>query len=75
MLFSRNIPPSCSYCRYGGSIGDGEVACSKRGIVLADNFCKKFRYDPIKRSPEAPLPHPGVALPEGSSNDRTEFTL
>ena len=51
MLF-RNIPPSCSYCKHGISIGRGEVACSRRGIMFADGRCNAFRYEPTKREPE-----------------------
>lgn len=54
MLFARKIPPSCSYCRYGRHIGDGEIACLKRGITSAGSSCKKFSYDPLKREPERP---------------------
>ena len=54
MLFSRNIAPSCSYCRNGSSIGNGEVACLKRGITSAGGSCKRFAYDPLKREPERP---------------------
>ncbi len=52
MLFSRNILPSCSYCRFGSNIGDGEVACVKRGIVSAESFCRQYTYDPLKRRPD-----------------------
>lgn len=55
MLFDRNIEPSCSYCRHGNSISESEVACVKRGIVERDSFCRKFKYDPLKREPEQPL--------------------
>jgi hypothetical protein len=54
MVFSRNVPPSCSYCRRGSSIGNGEIACLKRGITSAGGSCKSFIYDPIKREPERP---------------------
>ena len=55
MLFSRHVPPSCSYCRFGTNIGGGEVACVKRGITSAGGFCRKYIYDPLKREPERPL--------------------
>jgi hypothetical protein len=52
MLFAGKIPPSCSYCRFGRHIGDGEIACLKRGISSAGSSCRKFAYDPLKREPE-----------------------
>jgi hypothetical protein len=54
MLFSRTLAPSCSYCRYGTAIGGGEIACIKRGITSEGGYCRKFRYDPLKREPERP---------------------
>jgi hypothetical protein len=54
MLFTRIIPPSCSYCLHGADIGGGEIACVKRGISTAGSFCGKFAYDPLKREPERP---------------------
>ncbi|SHH92416.1 hypothetical protein SAMN02745823_01455 [Sporobacter termitidis DSM 10068] len=54
MLFARHIPPSCAYCRFGNPIGDGEVACTKRGISSLGSSCRKFSYDPLKREPERP---------------------
>jgi hypothetical protein len=52
MLFRRNIEPSCSYCRFGANLGNGEIACSKRGIMSADGSCNAFKYEPTKREPE-----------------------
>jgi hypothetical protein len=52
MLFRQKIAPSCSYCRLGRSIGNGEVACVKRGITSCAGSCKRFLYDPLKREPE-----------------------
>lgn len=54
MLFDPNIEPSCSYCQFGVLIGNGEVACEKRGITSAFGSCRKYRYDPIMREPERP---------------------
>jgi len=52
MLFSSNIEPSCSYCRYGFDLGDNEFACSKKGIMSGFGSCNSFRYEPTKRQPE-----------------------
>jgi len=34
------------------TLGFGEVACSKRGIMSDDGKCGAFRYEPTKRRPE-----------------------
>ena len=52
MLFRRNIEPRCAYCNYGMSMGFGEIACSKRGIMEDNGNCGLFRYEPTKRKPE-----------------------
>jgi len=52
MLFRKNIEPSCGYCKYGASLGFGEVACSKRGIMEDIGSCTSFCYEPTKRKPE-----------------------
>jgi hypothetical protein len=54
MLFNKKIEPSCAYCLHGNAIGEGQVACLKKGITDADSSCKKFSYDPLKRTPEPP---------------------
>ena len=51
MLFRKKMPRSCSYCTYGTAIGGEQVLCTKRGVVSVDHKCRKFRYDPCKRTP------------------------
>ena len=34
------------------TLGFGEVACSKRGIMSEEGKCSAFRYEPTKRKPE-----------------------
>jgi len=36
------------------SLGFGEVACTKRGIMTEEGRCGAFRYEPTKRKPEYP---------------------
>lgn len=52
MLFDRNIEPRCAHCVHGTYLGEGEVACVKRGIMYLNGYCNKFKYDPYKRVPE-----------------------
>ena len=54
-MFSRDIKPSCSYCRYGTSLGCDEYFCERRGIMNSAGSCGKYSYEPTKRIP-APLP-------------------
>jgi len=54
MLFNKKIEPSCSYCFFGSRISDEEVACIKKGVVSSGTFCRKFKYDPLKRAPSKP---------------------
>lgn len=51
MLFRKKIEPSCSYCTRSAKLADGQVLCSKKGVVYADGKCAAFRYDPFKRIP------------------------
>jgi len=51
MLFRKKLPRSCSYCKWGTSIQNDQVLCIKQGVVSAFYSCRKFRYDPCKRTP------------------------
>ena len=54
-LFGNNIQPACKYCTEGFyKPGEEQVLCIKRGVTTPDFHCKKFDYDPLKRSPERP---------------------
>lgn len=54
MLFRKDMEPSCLYCVYGRPFGENEVACEKKGIVEPGSSCRRFRYDPLKRTPPRP---------------------
>ena len=51
-LFNKKITPDCCYCVHGTLIGEGEVACIKKGIAHIGGSCSKFSYDPLNREPE-----------------------
>ena len=55
LLFNHNINPACTYCSYGTTMGYGEIACPKRGIMSVFGYCGSFRYEPTKREPEVHL--------------------
>lgn len=55
-LFGSNIRPACKYCeRVLQEIGD-KMLCSKKGVVLSTNKCRKFIYNPLMRVPPKPRP-------------------
>ena len=54
MLFRKDMDPRCAYCQRGQQINEREVACVKRGIVLPEDRCSAFKYDPLKRVPPRP---------------------
>ena len=54
MLFRKDIEPCCAYCQKGSVISEREVACVKKGIMPAEGYCRRFRYDPLKRVPPRP---------------------
>lgn len=52
-IFGETVSPKCIYCETGIISPDGkEVLCKKKGVMMPDSFCRKFRYDPLKRTPE-----------------------
>ena len=53
-LFRQNIEASCEYCRHGTDIGNGIVACVKRGVLPMNEGCPRFSYDPLRRRPPEP---------------------
>lgn len=51
MLFRKRIPRSCTYCQHGTKFNDEQVLCIKKGVVNGQKPCRKFLYDPCKRTP------------------------
>ena len=55
IIDKKNIEASCSYCAHGKFSPLGEtILCQKKGIVEKDFYCKKFKYDVLKRQPRRP---------------------
>ena len=54
MLFRKKMERSCLYCRYGTKLDEDMMLCAKKGIVPTCDDCRKFRYDPLKRTPPRP---------------------
>ena len=61
MLFRDKIDAACAYCSHGRSGEDDDILCAIHGIVKPWDRCSRFRYDPLRRVPEAaPLPKTDV---------------
>ena len=53
--FNKKLPKKCEYCIYGkGSSYSDEILCLKKGVTNANDSCKKYKYDPLKRVPKRP---------------------
>jgi hypothetical protein len=52
LLNLKSIDKICANCAYGTHAPDGDsVLCEKRGVMLNISSCKKFKYDPLNRTP------------------------
>ena len=70
MLFRKDIPVSCAYCRHSaGTEVENTVLCSKCGVTPPKDKCRRFRYDPLKRIPKK------AKAQDFSKFDEAEFTL
>ena len=48
----EEYPKACRYCEHGRISSDGKsVLCPKKGILLPDDVCRRYIYDPLKRKP------------------------
>ncbi|MCI6635896.1 MAG: hypothetical protein SOZ09_06135 [Eubacteriales bacterium] len=55
MKKKEEIERFCKYCENADELTDGDtMLCKTHGIVSAGFCCRKFRYDPLKRTP-API--------------------
>ena len=52
MLFRKNVERVCSLCVHAGQTCGEQMLCAKRGFVSPDGSCRRFRYDPLKRTPK-----------------------
>ncbi len=69
MLFRKDIEARCAYCSHAGEADGENVLCSKRGLVSRDYSCRRFSYDPLKRTPP-----PRVSL-HTDGLDKDDFSL
>lgn len=62
---SSEYPKECRYCEHGKMSMNGKIVlCMKRGPVSPDAICKKYIYDPLKRTPK-----PKIRLKEYSEEN------
>lgn len=44
---------TCSNCLFGETAQDNSsIMCSKKGVREPDDYCRRYKYDPLKRVPE-----------------------
>lgn len=55
MIFDKNQQPRCAYCQRATPLDEGQMMCVKKGIVTCAGSCRRFRYDPLKRTPPKPM--------------------
>ena len=69
MLFRKKIERACAYCAHGTNLDEQAVLCAKKGIRLEGKPCRKFQYDPLKRTPTR------VKALDFSKYDQDDFSL
>lgn len=62
MLFDKEVRKICSFCLHASDFSDSMVLCEKYGPVSLDHACRRFIYDPLRRTPPPP---PRLKLPPG----------
>lgn len=65
-LFGNDIETNCRYCENSSDF-DGADVCKLGRYLEPDGTCKKFVYDPLKRTP--------INLPPLKSYNEDEFKL
>jgi len=53
-LFDKELSRRCEYCEYGLKSPESgeEILCVNKGVVKPDYVCRKYKYDPMKRTPK-----------------------
>lgn len=69
MLFRKKIERACAYCIYGARADEDLILCTKKGMKMPDDSCRKFQYDPLKRKPSKAKPL------DFSKYDKEDFSL
>lgn len=69
MLFRKNIDRFCSYCCHSAKVDENTYLCKKKGFVASCHRCRRFKYDPLKRTP------PRIRPQDFTEYDEVDFTL
>ena len=52
-IFNKELPRSCKYCVFGkDSLISKEKQNKKRGVTDPNDYCRHYKYDPLRRVPE-----------------------
>ncbi|MBQ9974660.1 MAG: hypothetical protein IJP02_06875 [Oscillospiraceae bacterium] len=68
-LFQKKIEPRCAYCVHSRPLNEEQIACEKKGIMSVASSCRRFEYDPLRRTPPRPV------KPEFSDLKQEDFVL
>lgn len=56
LLNLKSVDKICANCLYGRHTpGEDGVLCEKKGVMLNISSCRKFKYDPLNRTPVRPV--------------------
>ena len=51
-FFRTDQKKCCGLCATGRESSDGKlVFCEKKGVVDRNDYCRRYKYDPLKRTP------------------------
>jgi hypothetical protein len=53
MLISKDIEKRCEYCAWADATIGRDMLCYHHGPTKPSNRCRRFKYDPFKRTPPA----------------------
>lgn len=54
-VFNKKLPRSCEYCIHSEQLQyEREIICKKHGVTDYRDFCRSYKYDPLKRTPIKP---------------------
>lgn len=50
-LFGNLVPVSCEHCFFSAPQADGTLLCTKKRRINEDGSCRRYKYNPLKRTP------------------------
>ena len=51
--FNKKLQKSCAYCVHSKILEfSNETVCKKRGVTEVRDYCRSYKYDPLKRVPQ-----------------------